>query len=101
MDLRRIMRFSGGSGSGTPARPRRGSCRTRRGLGETHAWVWPNPPLGLAKSTLGLAVFVAVGPAVSDAVGHCLFDLRWMIWVDIYRTVLMMVIKCFGLIFLK
>jgi hypothetical protein len=125
------MRFSGGSGSGTPTRPRRGSHQTRRGSGETQAWALPDPAwvrrrdprlglrrvkrdprlglrrvkrdprLGLAKPTLGLVVSVAVGPVVSVAVGHCLSDLWWMIWVDIYRMVLMMVIKCFDLIFLR
>jgi hypothetical protein len=86
------------------ARPGVGQVRPRRGLarpGVGQARPTPGSAPGQARPTPGLAVSVAVGPAVSVAVGHCLSDLRWMIWVDIYRTVLMMVIKCFGLIFLR
>jgi hypothetical protein len=58
--------------------------------GETQAWVsldptWVrrDPCLGLARPTQGLAVSIAMGPAVSVTVGHSLSNLRWMIWVDI------------------
>jgi hypothetical protein len=78
--LRLVMRFLGGSGFGTPARPRRGPRQTRRLSGKTHAWVCAgsgethagvrrDPRLGLARPMPGLAASVAVGPTVFVAVG--------------------------------